>query len=133
MNTALKSNGIQFADNPAALKEPDKYMRVDIDVAAVLDSWKTSLFAFEWMGQDGTIKPLDELPLSQHQKRLDVETELEKGAALTMPVLGFGMLGSVEIGSGKAVLLTLAAHGHQTVPVHIRKADEQDFAAYITK
>ena len=108
-------------------------MSVDVDVQAVLDSWKSSLFAFEWINADGTLKTLDELPLAQRQKRLDLERDIKAGTALIKPVLGIGMLGSVEIGSGKAVFLTLAAAGYESIPVHITKADHSDFTAFLSR
>jgi hypothetical protein len=41
--------------------------------------------------------------------------------------LGIGLQDNVEIGSERAVLLTLAALGYETMPVHIPKSNESDF------
>lgn len=133
MQTALKMENIQFIDHTVAQGKPDNYVTVDVDIESVLKSWKSSLFSFEWMHNDGRLRTLDELPLAQRQKRLDTQQAIENGMPLVKPVLGIGMLGSVEIGSGKAVFLTLAAAGYKAIPVHITLADKADFAAYLAK
>ncbi len=124
---------ITLVDHSVALAKPDMYMTVDVDIESVLKSWKSSLFSFEWIHNDGRLKTLDELPLAQRQKRLDTQQAIENGQSLVKPVLGIGMLNSVEIGSGKAVFLTLAAAGYTAIPVHITVADKADFAPYLAK
>lgn len=124
---------ITFVDHSVALAKPDMYMTVDVDIESVLKSWKSSLFSFEWLHNDGRLRTLDELPLAQRQKRLDTQQAIENGQSLVKPVLGIGMLNSVEIGSGKAVFLTLAAAGYTAIPVHITVADKADFAPYLAK
>ena len=41
-----------------------------------------------------------------------------------------GMMDNVEIGVGRAELLTLAAAGIETMPVHIPKSSESDFKPF---
>ena len=131
MNTATKQRTFNFIHNPSIEADATKYMTVDVSLPKILDSWKNSLFAFEWLTPDGTLKDLDDLPMIQHEKRLIVEKKMETGKDLAMPVLGFGLLDTVEIGSGKAVLLTLAAHGEDHIPAHILKSDQDDFEPFL--
>ena len=53
-------DGLHFVDNPVARGE--RYTTIEIDVGAVLDSWRASLFSYEWILPDGRIKALQELP-----------------------------------------------------------------------
>ena len=120
-----------FTNSKTVQARPDFYTTVNLDIAATLKSWKLSVFSYEWIDKDGAIKNIDALKESDQQKRRDVENSLKTGQALDMPVLGIGIQDNVEIGSGKAVLCTLAAHGVQTIPVHIPKSNESDFKAFI--
>lgn len=121
---------ISFIDNPVIRGREDRYTEIKIKCALVIESWRTSLFSYEWLRPDGGIKSLDELSATEQPKRASVETALAAGAALEKPVLGIGILDNVEIGSGRAVFLTLAAHGIEEIPVHVPKSHEKDFAAF---
>lgn len=120
------SQTIAFKD-PAA----DKYVTLTVDARAVLDSWKSSLFSFEWLDAAGGIRTPDEMPMREREKRLDVERSLKTGAPLERPILGIGIMDNVEIGSGRAVFLTLAAMGHKTIPVAVPKSCVKDFKPFI--
>lgn len=120
-----------FIDNPVVRGREDRYDTVQIDVPRVLQSWQMSLFSYEWMLPDGRIKALSELPPVEQPKRSDIEKRLKDGEALEKPILGIGLLETVEIGSGRAVLLTLAAHGCKSLPVHIPKSSAGDFAPFL--
>jgi len=102
-------------------------MDVLLDVEAVLKSWQFSVFSFEWINKDASPKDISELKQSDQDKRQDIENALSKNAAIDKPVLGIGIQDNVEIGSGKAVLCTLAALGIKTIPAHIPKSNESDF------
>src|SRR5687768_17001951 len=103
---------LHFVDNPVALGE--RYVTIDIDVGAVLESWRSSLFSYEWILPDGRIRALQELSPAEQPKRMAVEERLEQREPLEKPILGIGLLENVEIGSGKALFLTLAARGCKT-------------------
>ncbi len=120
-----------LTDNKAALSRPDHYIRVDLLTKPVLKSWQSSLFSFEWMTPDGTIKSLADLPEKERVKRQQVEDAIRQGQALERPVLGIGMMDNIEIGSGRAVFLTLAAHGLERISVHIPKAHEDAFRGFL--
>ncbi|HOO81416.1 MAG TPA: hypothetical protein PK513_02810 [Alphaproteobacteria bacterium] len=121
---------IEFTDNKTAQMRPDQYIEITIDIARTLESWKNSLYSFEWLENDGSIKPLNALSENEQAKRRAVEEALETGQPLEKPLLGIGILDNIEIGSGRAVLLTLAAKGQTTMPVHIPKSCESDFKAF---
>ncbi len=123
MNTA----DLTFQDSKAATAKPDFYIPVTLDINAVLKSWQLSVFSFEWLEKDASLKPIDALKESDQEKRKTIEAAINIGEAIEKPVLGIGIQDNVEIGSGKAVLCTLAAHGLKTIPVHIPKSNESDF------
>lgn len=122
---------LAFSDNSAATARPEHYLCVEVKIDAVLKSWKSSLYSFEWLRPDGAIKTPDELTEAEREKRSAVEQLLRSGAAIEKPVLGIGMLDNVEIGSGRAQLLTLAAFGLKTMPVHIPASNKKDFKNFI--
>lgn len=123
----MKTINLQFTDNPSLKGREDRYIVVKVRTEAILKSWRQSLFSFEWLTPDGGIRPLDDLPLHERDKRLKVEKSLIDGTGLTRPVLGIGMLENVEIGAGRDVFLTLAAHGLPEIEVHIPASNKPDF------
>lgn len=128
-----EKNAITFIENKAAQAKLDYFMDMDIDVTKAIESWKKSLYSFEWINQDGNIKTLQELSEAEQVKRQVIEKKIQKGASLEKPVLGIGIMDNIEIGSGRATLLTLASKGLKIVPVHIPQSCESDFKNFIAK
>ncbi len=122
---------LHFTDNPALRSRPDHYVAITVDVAKIMKSWRSSLFAFEWMLPDGRLKSCEELPAGEQARRAAVEASLRQGQPLEKPILGIGMMDNVEIGAGRAVFLTLAAHGLKTMPVHIPKTHQKEFSPFL--
>ncbi|MDP7143361.1 MAG: hypothetical protein QF692_03005 [Alphaproteobacteria bacterium] len=122
---------ITFEENPSVKLRNQPYETIKVDLEKVLKSWKASLYSFEWLDQDGKIKPVAALKEADQERRRQIEARIEKGMPLEMPILGIGMLDNVEIGVGKAVLLTAAAMGTKTMPVHVASVHLDDFKAYI--
>ena len=122
---------ITFEENPSVKLRNQPYETIKVDLEKVLKSWKASLYSFEWLDQDGKIKPVAELKEADQERRRQIEARIEKGMPLEIPILGIGMLDNVEIGVGKAVLLTAAALGTKTMPVHVASVHLDDFKAYI--
>lgn len=122
---------LEFIENPAVRARRDAYLDVNVDVAKILKSWQSSLYSYEWMLTDGRIKSRDELPENEQPKRDEAEEKIKRGKPLEKPVLGIGLLENVEIGSGRALFLTLADKGLDTVPVHIPKSNQEEFAAFV--
>ncbi|MCB1562648.1 MAG: hypothetical protein KDJ75_03660 [Alphaproteobacteria bacterium] len=122
---------IVFEDHEAALANPHRYMEIIIRVPDILESWRESLFSFEWIWRDGRIKTLQELPENERVLRQAVEDKIRQGRALPKPVLGIGLMDNVEIGSGRAVFLVMADRGLGKMPVHIPKSNEEDFKAFL--
>ena len=123
----------QFIDNKAARSNPDKYVSVRVDMTKALESWKKSLYSFEWLDDNGEIKNFEDLNAAEADKQRAVTSALENNEPLEKPVLGIGMLDNIEVGSGRAVFLTLAAAGLKTIPVHIPLASESDFKDFVTE
>lgn len=122
---------IKFIDNPAAANRPGHYQTVEVDIHKIMKSWRSSLYSYEWLRADGQIKALEELPESEQERRRIVEDKITGGKTLEQPVLGIGLLENVEIGSGRATLLTLAALGVDRVPVHIPHSSRDEFAPFL--
>lgn len=122
---------VNFVDNKAALARPEQFISIEINVGAVLQSWRLSVFSYEWLERDGSIKGISALSPSEAEKRAMVEQALKGREPLEKPLLGIGIQDNVEIGSGKAVLLTLADLGLQTMPVHIPTSNKSDFKAFL--
>ena len=120
-----------FIDNPVIHGREDRYAAVTVDVARIMKSWRLSLFSYEWVLPDGRIRDLTELPEAEKPKRQEVESMLDRGQPIERPVLGIGLMDNVEIGSGRAIFLTLAARGAATIPVHIPKSSLKEFAPFL--
>lgn len=127
----MDTQHIAFIDNPAVRGQENRYKVVTVSCAAVLKSWKVSLFSFEWLYPDGTIRTLDDLPVREREKRQAIEDALRNGKPLERPILGMGLLDAVEIGSGRDVFLTLTAHNVKKIPVHISAATLKVFLPFI--
>lgn len=124
-------NNLEFTANPAVQGRRDHYLDVTVDTAKILKSWQSSLYSFEWMLPDGRIKTRDELPANEQLKRDEAEDKIRSGRPLDKPILGIGLLENVEIGSGRALFLTLAATGLKEIPVHIPKSNADEFKPFL--
>lgn len=122
---------LNFIDNKATIDRADKYETIEVNLKAVLDSWKISLFSFEWLMPDGSIRTPDQLPEAEQTKYHDVLAKYESGDALERPILGIGVMDNIEIGSRRDVLLTLKSQGVETLSVHIPKSNREDFTPYL--
>lgn len=125
------TNDIHFKDNPHIADRKDNYLPVTVDSAKIIESWRGSLRAFEWITPDGDIKEMAALKPAEQEARKKVEDLLDQGQTLAKPVLGIGLLENVEIGIGRATFLVVAAHGKKEIPVHIPKAHEKDFQPFL--
>lgn len=126
----MRSKKTVFVDNPAALKNPDKFIEIEIDCRAALQSWRQSLYSFEWLTPGGQLKDINAMAETERIKRKAAEDRINNKEPLEKPVLGTGLMGNIEIGAGRAVFLTLADHGHSSIPVHIPKDNLEDFEPY---
>lgn len=120
-----------FIANPVISGREDRYATINIKVDAVLESWRMSLFSYEWVLPDGRIRSAGELSETERPKRDAVEDNLKRKAPIEIPILGIGLMDNVEIGSGRATFLTLAAHGCKTMPVHVPKTNVKEFASFL--
>ena len=123
---------ICFHDNSSIANTVGVYETVTIDVQKVIESWKNSLFSYEWIGKDG-FKSLEDLPEKDRKRRNNIEEKIANKQPIEKPILGIGVMDNIEIGSGRAVLLTLAIHGAQTLPVHIRISQKEFFTDFIAR
>ncbi|HNQ91341.1 MAG TPA: hypothetical protein PKI93_00245 [Alphaproteobacteria bacterium] len=127
----LPDLGGRFHDNIALKGREDNFVMAEALVAPVLASWRESLFAHEWLHQDGSIRKPAEMSEKMRLRRKTVEELLGTDAALERPVLGIGILDNIEIGAGRDLFLALAAKGIDRIPVHIPKNHIEDFRFFI--
>lgn len=128
---SLSTDHIHLIDNPSLKGREDQYVTINVDLEAILKSWKISLFSFEWLTPEGQIRSADQLPEKEREKFDYVSTAIDKGNALARPILGIGVMDNVEIGSRRDVLLTLMTKGASRLDVHIPKSLEEDFTPYL--
>jgi hypothetical protein len=128
----MPNQKITYIDNKIIKDKEDKYLNVYVSASDVLKSWKESIYSFEWLKPDGGIKPIETLPDNEQEKRKIIEGDLQSNKALETPILGIGLMENIEIGSGRAVFLTLCDTGEQSIRVHIPKSNEVDFTKFIT-
>lgn len=120
-----------LTNNSAVSGKEDKYDIVEVNLKSVLEAWKISLFSFEWLLPDGSIRVPEELPDAEREKYHDVLAKYQSAQELERPILGIGVMDNIEIGSRRDVLLTLCAQGVETLEVHILKVDKEDFTPYL--
>lgn len=121
---------ITFTDNQSIKGREDNFLSVSLRVDAVIESWQLSVFSYEWLA-NGKIKAAEDLSESEQEKRTAAEALIKSENSIPRPVLGIGMQDNIEIGAGRAELLTLAAHGLEIVSVHIPRGNESDFKAFL--
>lgn len=122
---------LKFITNKTIATAQHIFVDVEVNVGKVLESWRESLFSFEWLDQDGNIKSEKDLSDRERPKRQEVEALLKNNQPIERPILGLGINDHVEIGSGRAILLTLADHGYDKIEVHIPKSNKDDFKKYM--
>jgi hypothetical protein len=120
-----------FCDNKLVVKEPDKYVTVDVALEKVLASWKDSILSFEFLNTDGSLRMDRELSPKNQERRSEIEQLIRERKVVQRPILGIGLMDNIEIGSGRDVFMTLATQGYSVVSVHIRKAQQDEFKGYI--
>jgi len=93
---------ITFKNAAMIAMRPDGFVEIEVDTQKVLNNWKESAFAHDWMDFDKGPKPMSDLKDSALEKSQAVLIKLKKNEAISKPILGIGMHGGVEIGSGRA-------------------------------
>lgn len=129
----MTTQTMKFADNPLIADRKDNYLAVTVDSAKIIESWRGSLRAFEWITPEGQIKELSALKTEDQEQRTEIEDKIKSGQTLEKPVLGIGLLENVEIGIGRATFLVAFANGQKEIPAHIPKAHEKDFQPFLIK
>lgn len=121
---------LNLVDNPSIKGREDKYQTITVNLNTVIESWKISLFSFEWLTPEGQIRTPKQLPEKELVKYEAVLSSYAAGTALEKPILGLGIVDNIEIGSRRDVLLTLASQNVATLDVHISKSMIKDFIPY---
>lgn len=122
---------IEFIDNNLVAQKDGAYRIEEVQVGKVLESWKFSLFSFEWLTPEGEIRDVDALPELEQGKYQEIMLKLSSQKPLERPVLGIGMMDNIEIGSRRDVFLTLAKQGYNKIPVHVPVGLLKEFTPYL--
>lgn len=122
---------LTFIDNKIITNKEGAYRTEIANVGKILESWKFSLFSFEWLTTEGNIRDLLELPKLEQEKYQEIMLKLSRDDPLERPVLGIGVMDNIEIGSRRDVFLTLAKQGYNKLPVHIPIANLKEFTPYL--
>jgi hypothetical protein len=122
---------LTFKDNKIASSKEGAYRVEEVQVGKVLESWKFSLFSFEWLTPEGDMRDLEDLPELEQEKYQKIMLQLSRNEPLERPVLGIGMMNNIEIGSRRDIFLTLAKQGHKKISVHIPAANLKEFTPYL--
>lgn len=131
-SASIDFEALKFKNSKPVETHPDKYIQINVDTAKVLESWALSLYSFEWILTNGEIKSGEDLKPTDREKQEQIMQTLETSQPLEQAVLGIGIQDNVEIGSARAVFLTLAYLGAKTLPVHVLKSCESDFKDFRT-
>jgi hypothetical protein len=122
---------LTFKNNKIAAGKEGAYRVQDVQVGKILESWKFSLFSFEWLTPEGDMRDLDDLPQLEQEKYQNIMLQLSRNEPLERPVLGIGMMENIEIGSRRDIFLTLAKQGYSTLSVHVPTASLKEFTPYL--
>lgn len=130
-NTAPDFTKLAFVPHPAIAGDEASFITLNINVTKVIASYRKSLFAHEWLDKDGKIKGMDDLSVNLRNQRRTIESMARDHQPMVQPVLGIGMLDCVEIGAGRDVIMTLAAHGVDVMPVHVPAIMAAEFQKFV--
>ncbi len=123
----------KFIQNPHIREKESKYTTVQLNMDKTIQSWRMSLFSFEWLLPDGKLRCSDEMTSSVYEKYNLALTYYKNDQSLPMPILGIGVMDNIEIGSGKEFVLMLYGQGVKSFQAHITKQDEKEFLPFIMK
>lgn len=106
------------------------YEHINVDVEAVLDDWRGSLLAHTWLDREGRLRAFDDLS-EKAQADLKSARDEDKSNAAQPPILGIGITDCVEICTGTARFMMLAARGEKTITVRIRPNQKSELQKVI--
>ena len=125
------AHSFNLKDNTTLKDRADKFTILQVDLSKIVKDWKKSLYSFEWLLPDGTVRPPEKLTTQYRHQYNNVEQIYQLSGTLERPILGLGMMDNVEIGSRKEVLLTLTRLGVETMDVHVPKSCLEDFKKFM--
>lgn len=131
MKAQPKEIPIMLTENKSVLKDPSKYVTMRVALKCVVESYRQSLFSFEWLDSNGDVKSSGDLLDTQKSKYDSVYAAYKAGMPMERPVLGVGIGEHIEIGSRRDVLLTLFSLGVRKLDVHVPKSCVDDFNKFM--
>ena len=131
MMAQSKELPIKLIDNKIVHKNPQAYVTASLALRCIVESWRQSLFSFEWLDENGQVRANKDLEDTQKSKYDSIYAAYKTGIPMERPVLGVGVMENIEIGSRKDVLLTLYSLGIEKLDVHIPKSCICDFEKFM--
>ena len=125
------NDAVKWQISPSVKGRENLFLLKDVHCDKVIKDWRHSLFAHEWLDENGRIKTIDKMSDGERAKRQEVSVNIKHAHPLPYPVLGIGIQENIEIGSGRAIFLTLAAEGYKTLPVYIPKSCLGEFKTFL--
>ncbi len=124
---------LKLIDNSAVQGIEDRYALLTFDLNKAIESWKSSLFSFEWLTSEGDIRDFEALGEKQREQYQTVSALIQSNDSLERPIIGVGIMDNIEIGSRRDVLLTAFASGVRTMEVHVLKTHLDELRPYQAK
>jgi hypothetical protein len=120
----------QFHDHEVVRQAPNDYVEMSLAPDKIMVAWSTSLYSYELLNKDGSIKRTDEMVDETLQRYVDAEEKLKRGEAVPKPIIGIGIMEGIEIGIGRELVAAAKALGVHEMPVHVRKAQADEIKSY---
>ncbi len=121
----------KLIDNKTVHESSRQYVTVNVQLQRIVESWRQSLFSFEWLDKNGQVRPPETLKDTEKSKYNSVYMAYRTGIPMERPILGLGVMDNVEIGSKKEVLLTLYSLGIAEMDVHVPDSCLKDFQKFM--
>ncbi len=120
----------QFQDHEVVQQAPDDYVEISLSPDKIMMAWATSLYSYELLNKDGTVKSTGDMMDETLQRYVDAEEKLRRGEGVSKPIIGIGIMEGIEIGIGREIVAAAKALGVKEIPVYVRKAQVDEIKSY---
>lgn len=117
---------MDFYNHEIINKDPDKYCEILLPPESILSAWSHSLNCYDYLDKAGHIKAEETMDSQSLKKFLSAFDCFKRGEPTAKPVIGIGIMDTVEIGIGAEIIVAATAFKYPLLPVHVRKAQESD-------
>lgn len=121
----------QFYDHEVVLQSPDDYVEMHLAPADILRAWASSMFSYEVLNKDGSVKATDDMVDETLERYVAVQDRFKRGESIAKPVIGIGIMDTIEIGIGREIVAAAHIQGLDLIPVHVRKAQAEEIKSFL--